>query len=95
MTRPRGGFELGSYAHLQAQTLTAKAEVNRLTGARNQAEASLRAALHIYQDRHATPPADRATAASPPSPATPASGPRKRAPATPRNGRSARDHAPH
>ena len=52
-----------SYAHLQAQTLMAKAEVNRLAGARDQAEASLRAALRIYEDRHAAALAGQATAA--------------------------------
>jgi len=52
-----------SYAVLQAQTLMAKAEVNRLAGARDQAEASLRAALRIYEDRHALPLAEQAQAA--------------------------------
>jgi class 3 adenylate cyclase/tetratricopeptide (TPR) repeat protein len=52
-----------SYEVLKAQTLMAKAEVNRLAGARDQAEASLRAALRIYQDRRATPLAGQATAA--------------------------------
>ena len=41
----------------------ARAEVDRLDGAPEQAEASLRAALRIYQDRHATPLADQAAAA--------------------------------
>ena len=41
----------------------AKAEVDRLAGAPGQAEDALRAALRIYQDRHATPLADQATAA--------------------------------
>jgi hypothetical protein len=41
----------------------ARAEVDRLAGERAQAEASLRAALHIYQDRHATVLADQAAAA--------------------------------
>jgi tetratricopeptide (TPR) repeat protein len=52
-----------SWAALQAEILTAKAEVNRLAGEREQAEASLRAALRIYQDRHTTPLAAQATAA--------------------------------
>ena len=52
-----------SWAVLQAQILMAKAEVDRLAGAPRQAEHSLRAALRIYQDRHATPLADQATAA--------------------------------
>jgi ATP/maltotriose-dependent transcriptional regulator MalT len=38
----------------QATMLVAKAEVNRLTGDLNQAAASLRAALRIYEDRRAT-----------------------------------------
>jgi hypothetical protein len=40
-----------------------KAEVNRLAGARDQAAASLRAALRIAQDRHAAPLIDQAKAA--------------------------------
>jgi hypothetical protein len=47
---------------LQAQILTAGAEVGWLAGAPGQAEASLRAALGIYQDRLATPLADQAAA---------------------------------
>jgi len=42
-----------SYAVLKAETLVAKAEVSRLAGARGQAVTSLRAALRIYEDRHA------------------------------------------
>jgi predicted ATPase/DNA-binding SARP family transcriptional activator/class 3 adenylate cyclase len=42
-----------SYAVLQAETLVAKAEVSRLAGARGEAATSLRAALRIYDDRHA------------------------------------------
>ena len=38
----------------------ARAEVDRLAGAPQQAEASLRAALLIYTDQHATPLADQA-----------------------------------
>ena len=52
-----------SWAVLQAETLMAKAEVNRLAGSRDQAEASLRAALRIYENRHATPLADQAKTA--------------------------------
>jgi class 3 adenylate cyclase len=48
---------------LQAQMLMAKAEVDRLAGAPEQAKASLRAALRIYQGRHATALADQAKAA--------------------------------
>jgi tetratricopeptide (TPR) repeat protein len=55
-----------SWAVLHAQALMAQAEVNRLAGARDQAEASLREALQIYEDRHAVPLAEqtRATLAS-------------------------------
>jgi predicted ATPase/DNA-binding XRE family transcriptional regulator len=52
-----------SYAALFAEVLVAKAEVNRLAGARDQAEASLRQALAIYQDRRAAPLAERTRAA--------------------------------
>ena len=52
-----------SWAVLQAQILMAKAEVDQLAGTPKQAEDSLRAALRIYQDRHASPLADQATAA--------------------------------
>ena len=52
-----------SWATLQAETLLAQAEVDRLAGARDRAEASLRAALRIYQDRHAAALAAQATAA--------------------------------
>lgn len=48
---------------LQAEILMARAEVDRLAGAPAQAETSLRAALRISQDRHATPLADQAAAA--------------------------------
>jgi hypothetical protein len=41
----------------------AKAEVNRLAGTRDQAADSLRAALRIYEDRHAVPLAEQARAA--------------------------------
>jgi class 3 adenylate cyclase/tetratricopeptide (TPR) repeat protein len=52
-----------SWATLQAEILIARTEVDRLAGAPGQAEASLRGALRIYQDRHATPLVDQATAA--------------------------------
>jgi predicted ATPase/class 3 adenylate cyclase len=52
-----------SWAAFQAQILMAQAEVDRLAGAPGQAEDALHAALRIYQDRHATPLADQATAA--------------------------------
>ena len=52
-----------SWAALQADILLARAEVDRLAGAPGQAAASLRAALRIYQDRHATPLADQTAAA--------------------------------
>jgi tetratricopeptide (TPR) repeat protein len=52
-----------SWATLQAEIPMARAEVDRLAGAAAQAEASLRAALRTYQDRHATPLADQAAAA--------------------------------
>jgi predicted ATPase/class 3 adenylate cyclase len=52
-----------SWGALQADVLLAQAEVDRLAGAPERAEASLRAALRIYQDRHATPLADQAAAA--------------------------------
>ena len=52
-----------SWAALQAEILMAQAEMDRLAGAPRRAEASLRAALRLYQDRHATPLADRAAAA--------------------------------
>jgi ATP/maltotriose-dependent transcriptional regulator MalT len=51
------------WAALQAQILMARAEVDWLAGAPEQAAASLRAALRIYTDRHATPLADQAAAA--------------------------------
>ena len=50
------------WAPLQAGILMARAEVDRLAGAPERAEASLRAALRIYQDRHATPLAQEAAA---------------------------------
>jgi hypothetical protein len=52
-----------SWAVLQAETLMAKAEVNRLAGAPGLAEASLREALRIYEDRRAVPLAEQARAA--------------------------------
>jgi tetratricopeptide (TPR) repeat protein len=52
-----------SWAALQAEILLARAEVERLAGALGPAEASLRAALRIYQDKHVTFLADQTTAA--------------------------------
>jgi hypothetical protein len=52
-----------SWPARQAEILVAKAEVGRLAGPPERAEASLRAALRIYQDRHATALADQAAAA--------------------------------
>jgi tetratricopeptide (TPR) repeat protein len=54
---------LTSDALLQAQTLVARAEVNRLAGAAGLAEASLREALSIYEDRRVVPLAERAKTA--------------------------------
>ncbi|HEV8278207.1 MAG TPA: adenylate/guanylate cyclase domain-containing protein [Streptosporangiaceae bacterium] len=51
------------WAALQAEIPLARAEVDRLAGAPERAEASLRAALRIYQDRHATPLEHQAAAA--------------------------------
>ena len=48
-----------SYAGLLAQTLVASAEVSRLAGAPEEAEASLRRALRIYEDRRAVAPAEQ------------------------------------
>jgi tetratricopeptide (TPR) repeat protein len=52
-----------SYAALQAHVLLASAEVSRLAGAPGEAEASLRQALRIYEDRRAVPLAGRTRAA--------------------------------
>jgi tetratricopeptide (TPR) repeat protein len=52
-----------SWAVLQAEILMARAEVDRLAGTPEQAAASQRAALRIYQDRHATTLADQAETA--------------------------------
>jgi tetratricopeptide (TPR) repeat protein len=52
-----------AWAVLQAETLQAKAEVDRLAGAPERAEASLRAALRIYQDRHAAALVEQVAAA--------------------------------
>jgi class 3 adenylate cyclase/tetratricopeptide (TPR) repeat protein len=49
-----------SWETLKAGVLMAKAEVSQLAGARGQAEAFLRAALRIYEDRRAEPLADQA-----------------------------------
>jgi hypothetical protein len=43
-----------SSAVVQTEVFEAKAEVSRLAGALDQAAASLRAALQIYEDRRAT-----------------------------------------
>src|SRR5262245_56318046 len=48
-----------SWEALKAGVLMAKAEVSQLAGARGQAEACLRAALRIYEDRRAEPLADQ------------------------------------
>jgi len=52
-----------SHPALLAETLMAKAEVNGFAGARHQAADSLRAALRIYEDRHAIPLAEQARTA--------------------------------
>ena len=52
-----------SSAALQAQILLVRVEVDRLAGASERAEASLRAAPRIYADRHAAPLAEEAAAA--------------------------------
>ncbi|MGN6171624.1 MAG: hypothetical protein ACTHPS_01470 [Streptosporangiaceae bacterium] len=52
-----------SWEALKAEVLMAKAEVNRLGGVREQAAASLRAALRIYENQRAVPLAERARAA--------------------------------
>jgi len=52
-----------SDAVLYAEVLVARAEVNRLAGTPAEAEANLRQALGIYQDRRAAPLAERTRAA--------------------------------
>jgi tetratricopeptide (TPR) repeat protein len=52
-----------SWEALKAGVLMAKAEVSRLAGAREQAAASLRAALRIYENQRAAPLAEQAQAA--------------------------------
>jgi predicted ATPase len=52
-----------SLPHLQANTLKTRAEVERLAGAPDQAAASLRAALRIYEDLHSATMARRTRAA--------------------------------
>ena len=52
-----------SWQALKAEILLARAEVDRRAGAPERATVSLRAALRIYQDRHATLLADQAAAA--------------------------------
>jgi hypothetical protein len=49
----------------KAGLLVAKAEVNWLAGAPDQTEASLRAALQIYEDLHVVPLADLARTGPP------------------------------
>ena len=64
-----------SHASELAAMLVASAEVSRLAGAREEAEASLRKALRIYQDRGAIPLADRTRAALASLAARPGTGP--------------------
>jgi predicted ATPase/class 3 adenylate cyclase len=54
---------LTSYAWLLAETLTAQAEVSRIAGANEEAAESLRKALQLYEERHATSLAKRLTIA--------------------------------
>jgi predicted ATPase/class 3 adenylate cyclase len=54
---------LTSYAWLLAETLTARAEVFRLAGANEEAAESLRKALQLYEERHATSLAQHVTTA--------------------------------
>jgi predicted ATPase/DNA-binding SARP family transcriptional activator len=61
-----------TWAALQAEILAAKAEVSKLAGAPAEAAASLRTALHIYQDRRAVALADQTRAALASLPAEPA-----------------------
>jgi hypothetical protein len=64
-----------SWATLHAQVLMARAEVDRLAGTPEQAEASLRAALRIYQDRAPHPRSSiRSRPSWPASPVTPVPG---------------------
>jgi hypothetical protein len=70
------------WAARQAEILMSRAEVDRLAGAPAQAKASLRAALRIYQDRHATPLADQAAAALASLTGHPSAKPAYAAPAT-------------
>ena len=60
------------YTELKAHLLVAKAEVNQLAGDRDQAQASLHAALRTYEDHHAVPLAGQVKAAL--ASLTPASG---------------------
>jgi tetratricopeptide (TPR) repeat protein len=64
-----------SHASELAAMLVASAEVSRLAGAREEAEACLRQALRIYQDRGAVPLADRTRAALASLAARPGPGP--------------------
>ena len=52
-----------AWAVLQAEMLVAKAEVSRLAGRPQEAQASLRKALQLYEDRRAAPLAERTRAA--------------------------------
>ncbi len=64
-----------SDASLLAAMLVNSAEVSRLGGEREEAEASLRKALRIYQDRGAVPLADQTHAALASLAARPGTGP--------------------
>jgi tetratricopeptide (TPR) repeat protein len=59
----RGRFAAARQLVGQAEALKTRAEVERLAGAPDQAAASLRAALHIYEDVRATGLAESARAA--------------------------------
>ena len=63
------------YTELKAHLLVAKAEVNQLAGDRDQAQASLHAALRIYEHHHAVPLAGQVKAALASLAAHPASEP--------------------
>jgi tetratricopeptide (TPR) repeat protein len=61
-----------TWADLQAEVQVAKAEVAKLAGAPAEAAASLREALHIYEDRRAAPLVDQTRATLASLPTTPA-----------------------
>jgi ATP/maltotriose-dependent transcriptional regulator MalT len=63
------------WMRIKAPILMAKAEVNQLAGDRDQAAASLHAALRIYEDHHAVPLASQVKAALASLAATPGSEP--------------------